>query len=237
MKTLLITAFLLMPLLAQPQEWQSSNKQAQLVELYTSEGCSSCPPADKWLSTLKDDPRLFNSLVPIAFHVDYWDYIGWQDPFASPKHSQRQRQYARDGHISQVYTPGFVVNNKEWRDWFYGRRQLPEATKETGKLHISLDDNNILRANYSENQTVTLHVSYLGMGLTTKVKAGENRNKQLKHDFVALNHLTLPGNQNWTLLLPEVPNKGQQQTAIAAWVSDSQTNEVLQAVGGYLEEN
>ncbi|MCV2401727.1 DUF1223 domain-containing protein [Marinomonas sp. C2222] len=237
MKTLLITAFFLLPLLVQAQEWQSSNKQAQLVELYTSEGCSSCPPADKWLSTLKDHPKLFDHIVPIAMHVDYWDYIGWKDPFASPEYSQRQRQYARDGHISQVYTPGFVVNNKEWRSWFYGQRQLPEATKETGKLHISLDDNNILQASYSENKNVTLHVSYLGMGLTTKVRAGENRNKQLNHDFVALNHLTLPGNQNWTLLLPEAPNKGQQKTAIAAWVSDNQTNQVLQAVGGYLEKN
>lgn len=236
MKALIHASLLLLPLLSQAQEWHSGTKQAQLVELYTSEGCSSCPPADKWLSTLKDDPALFNNLIPVAFHVDYWDYIGWKDLFASPVHTQRQRQYAIDGHISQVYTPGFVVNNKEWRSWFRGQRTLPALNKKSGELDVVLNDNNTLSVNYSENLNTELHITYLGMGLTTKVNAGENRNRQLNHDFVALNYFNLPGNQQWTVALPEIPEKGQEKTALAVWVSDRNSKKVLQAIGGYLEQ-
>ena len=241
MKALLHVSLILLPFItlqaqaASTQEWHSGTKQAQLVELYTSEGCSSCPPADKWLSTLKDDPALFKDLVPIAFHVDYWDYIGWKDPFASPLHTQRQRTYARFGHISQIYTPGLVVDNKEWRAWFRGQRTLPKSNKTSGELDVVLNDNNILNVNYSKNQPMELHVAYLGMGLSTEVKAGENRNRQLNHDFVALNYLALPGSQNWDILLPSIPEKGQEKTALAVWVSDRNTKEVLQAVGGYLK--
>ncbi|MFT2097979.1 DUF1223 domain-containing protein [Marinomonas sp. 2405UD66-6] len=240
MKALLRASLALMPLLIfqvhtiQAQEWHSGTKQAQLVELYTSEGCSSCPPADKWLSTLKDHPALFDGLVPVAFHVDYWNYIGWEDPFASPVHTQRQQTYARVGHISQMYTPGFVIDNKEWRAWFRGQKALPASNKTSGELSVVLNDNNILDVNYSQNQDMELHVTYLGMGLSTNVKAGENRNRQLHHDFVALNYLTLPGTQSWKLLLPSIPEKGQERTALAVWVSDRNTKEVLQAVGGYL---
>ncbi|MDB4838014.1 DUF1223 domain-containing protein [Marinomonas sp.] len=231
---LLTLSILIHGQIAHAQEWQSGEKQAQLVELFTSEGCSSCPPADEWLSTLKDDPRLFNGLVPIAFHVDYWDYIGWKDPFASPLHTQRQRAYARSGHISQVYTPGFVVNNKEWRQWFYHQRDLPNATKPADELNASLNDDNILSVNFSGEQSNILHVAYLGMGLTTQVKAGENRNRKLEHDFVALKYFTLPGTQQWSVLLPERPDLGQDKTALAIWVSDRKSKVVLQAVGGYL---
>ncbi len=62
----------------------SGDTRVNLLELYTSEGCSSCPPADRWLSGLRQDPRLWRQLVPVAFHVDYWDGIGWPDRFASP---------------------------------------------------------------------------------------------------------------------------------------------------------
>ena len=243
MKILFHVSLLLLPLLAQAQEWHSGTKQTQLVELYTSEGCSSCPPADKWLSTLKDDPALFDSLIPIAFHVDYWDYIGWKDPFASPEHTQRQRTYAKVGHISQMYTPGFVVDNKEWRSWFRGQRTLPALNQTSGELDATLSDSNILSVNFNntsqrdnkDKQNLELHVAYLGMGLTTKVKAGENRNRELTHDFVALNYFSLPGNSTWSVALPDTPEKGQENTALAIWVSDNNTKEVLQAVGGYLD--
>ena len=59
----------------------SQEQRTTLIELYTSEGCSSCPPADRWLSRLKDDPRLWKQIVPLAFHVDYWNYLGWRDRF------------------------------------------------------------------------------------------------------------------------------------------------------------
>ena len=92
-------------------------KQSTLLELYTSEGCSSCPPADQWLSTLKNDKKLWKEIVPIAFHVDYWDYLGWKDEFSKAEYTQRQRNYARWHNLGTIYTPGFVQNGKEWRGW------------------------------------------------------------------------------------------------------------------------
>src|SRR5215467_12960255 len=75
-------------------KFQSGTNRAALVELYTSEGCSSCPPAEEWLSQLKIDPRLWMDFVPVAFHVDYWVYLGWRDPFGTGSFSERQRAYA-----------------------------------------------------------------------------------------------------------------------------------------------
>lgn len=236
-KTLLFI-LLSLPMGLQAQEWHSGTNKAQLVELYTSEGCSSCPPAEHWLATLKHHPKTFNGVIPVAFHVDYWDYIGWKDRFASPKYSQRQRAYDKAGHISQVYTPEFVVDNKEWRGWFSGQRSLPSVSQKSGELDVSLKNNanglNILNASYSENKNLVLNVAYLGMGITSKIGAGENRNKTLEHEFVVLKHITLAGNQQWKMVLSEPPQKGQEQTALAVWISNKETKEVLQAVGGYI---
>src|SRR5437867_10582189 len=79
---------------AAPISFQSQQNRTALLELYTSEGCSSCPPAEAWLSKLKDAPGLWRDFVPIAFHVDYWDSLGWKDPFAIKAYSERQRDYA-----------------------------------------------------------------------------------------------------------------------------------------------
>ena len=100
----------------EPLEFASGRSRVALIELYTSEGCSSCPPADRWLSKLRNERQLWRDYVPIAFHVDYWDYIGWRDRFAHTEYSNRQRQYQREGGTGVVYTPGFFNNGEEWRD-------------------------------------------------------------------------------------------------------------------------
>ena len=74
--------------------FESGAKKVQLLELFTSEGCSSCPPAEASLGRLVNDPRLWHEFVPVAFHVDYWDRLGWKDPFASAEWTKRQRLYA-----------------------------------------------------------------------------------------------------------------------------------------------
>jgi len=76
---------------ADPLVLNSGKAQVTLVELYTSQGCSSCPPADRWLNEFTDSDRLWTQLVPVALHVDYWDYLGWEDPYASAENSARQR--------------------------------------------------------------------------------------------------------------------------------------------------
>ena len=234
MRRMLIPALVLFPLLVHAEQWQSSNTQTDVIELFTSEGCSSCPPADAFLSSLKNRDGVFRTFIPMAFHVDYWNYIGWKDRFASSEYSQRQRRYARDGNISQVYTPGFVINSQEWRPWFRGARNWETSNEQGGNLTADLQGNR-LKVYFADKTRNHLHVAYLGMGIETQVKAGENRGKTLTHDFVVLDVTTLPGEGEWQLKLPAAPDKGQQRTALAIWVSPTDSQQVLQAVGGYLE--
>src|SRR5437899_7536374 len=102
---------------AGPLFLQSSENQVAFLALFTSEGCSSCPPAEVWLSGLKTTPGLWKQFVPVAFHVDYWDYLGWRDPWASKAFSDRQRAYVQTWRGDSIYTPGFVLNGQEWRGW------------------------------------------------------------------------------------------------------------------------
>ena len=94
-----------------------------LLELYTSEGCSSCPPADKFVSNLQRSTSLTtDQVVPISLHVDYWDYIGWKDNFANPEFAKRQRDMAALGHARGVYTPQLAINGQDTRSWLSDAR-------------------------------------------------------------------------------------------------------------------
>ena len=120
------------------QTLTSGGKPPQLIELFTSEGCSSCPPADLWISGLKNNEGLWTEYVPLAFHVDYWDWIGWKDRFASAAHTNRQRRYEQTRQVGSVYTPGFVVAGEEWRG-FFSRENLPENQQPAaGELVLAL---------------------------------------------------------------------------------------------------
>src|SRR4029434_8268682 len=103
---------------AQELRFQSSAKQTALIELYTSEGCSSCPPAEAWLSQLKADPGLWTSFVTVAFPVDYWDNRGWRHRLSAAKFTARQRASGVEWGGDSLYTPAFAVNGREWRGWF-----------------------------------------------------------------------------------------------------------------------
>lgn len=87
----------------------AQTKPAVVVELYTSQGCSSCPPADGFLASLAKDP----GVIALALHVDYWDYIGWADSFASPKYTERQKAYAHAEGSKTIYTPQFVIQGQD----------------------------------------------------------------------------------------------------------------------------
>ena len=100
---------------AKAQQFQSTEAQFPLIDLYTSEGCSSSPRADRWLTSLKHNQGLWSKFFPIVFHVDYWDYIGWKDPLASKQFSQRQQRYPKEFNEATVYTPGMRKAGEEWR--------------------------------------------------------------------------------------------------------------------------
>src|ERR1044071_6683502 len=142
--------------------FQSGETQTSLIELFTSEGCSSCPPAEKWLSALKSNQDLWKKIIPVAFHVDYWDRLGWRDRFAKPEFTSRQQRYAAAWGDDSVYTPGFVVNGKEWRDWF-GGNALPIASTKVGVLRVSVGDDGKVSATFAPDaiqaRPLTLNVA------------------------------------------------------------------------------
>ena len=113
MRAILIFFTLAVGLTARAADYsfESGQRKTHLIELFTSQGCSSCPPAEAWLSKLKSEPGLWKDFVPIAFHVDYWDRLGWRDPFASKDWTARQYQYSENWKSESVYTPGFVLES------------------------------------------------------------------------------------------------------------------------------
>jgi hypothetical protein len=185
-----------------------------VIELFTSQGCSSCPPADRLLTRLAQDPKLAGQVIPLSFHVDYWDYIGWQDPFASPRWSERQRQYGRAFRSNRIYTPQLVVNGKtECVGSQEGvvRRQIAAAlaTAPAGRVTLEAGPPGDLtgeggrlrvRAGAEMKTAATgdldLWVAVWETGLETKVGAGENASRSLHNDYVVRRlekALTLPG--------------------------------------------
>ncbi len=225
--------FLFFANMALAVDFSSDAKQTKVVELYTSEGCSSCPPADKWLSTLKDDPTLFKDIIPLAFHVDYWDQLGWKDRWAQAAFSNRQRKLAKQGILSQVYTPAVVVASREWRAWYNGTQLQQIKPIKTGVLSAHLNGQELV-VNYSEQGDYDLNIAYLGMGLVSKVTAGENSSRTLVHDFVVLNHFKQKGASNWHLRLPTIDDQGQKQTAISIWVSKQGSLRIEQATATFI---
>lgn len=180
-------------LLGAPFRLQSGSESPRLVELYTSEGCSSCPPAEKWLSGFLDDPDLWRKFVPVAFHVDYWDRLGWKDPFARRENTLRQYRLRDQGALKSIYTPGFVVDGKEWRGWFEGERLDAGGLRESvGVLRVEIDAGQF-RVEFTNTHDKTwVNVAILGIGLDSKVTRGENRGRLLEHNFVALQHQEHP---------------------------------------------
>lgn len=222
-------------------EFVSGKQRVTLVELYTSEGCSSCPPADEWMSRLKLDPDLWQTIVPVAFHVDYWDYIGWKDRFSSPAYSERQKNYVDEGAIRFAYTPGLFRNGEEWRVQRNSRYSAGEA-ESAGSLLLRIEGDDFV-AQFAvpgaRQNELKLTVAVLGMNLETKVRAGENKGRTLYHDFVVLGLETvkLALADDLYVATGEVPQVALDapDQAIVAWVSRSDRQAPIQSVGGYLK--
>jgi hypothetical protein len=223
-------------------QFQSGTNHTALIELYTSEGCSSCPPAEESFSHLKAHPRLWLDFVPAAFHVDYWDYLGWPDPFGAADYSERQRAYAAEWKSRTVYTPGFVLDGHEWRGRFSADK-LPSPSRRTaGTLMVNSEDGKRWRLHFeptsqSASGSVVFYAALLGFELSTNVKAGENRGRKLQHDFVVLTMSKVEPSkrgeafEGMVTLAP--PRIQCERFAIAAWVCRSGALEPLQAVGGW----
>ena len=179
----------------------------------------------------------------MSFHVDYWDHLGWRDPWASKSFSDRQRGYAQLWRNDSVYTPGFVLNGQEWRTWSRQKDGPPASGVRVGVLLVSSVD----RAHWSVTFAPVelraggyeLHAAILANELLSDVKAGENQGRGLKHDFVVTALTTCSLKKRGEKCEGEFEfrtdnQQGTKSLALAFWVTPRGSLEPLQAVGGWL---
>lgn len=221
--------------------FRSGPGRTALVELYTSEGCSSCPPAEAWLNRLATSSGLWTEFVPVAFHVNYWDHLGWRDPWAAREFTDRQRAHARIWKSSTVYTPGMVLNGAEWRTW--GRDGgVPTGAEKAGVLTAHSGDGRrweIAFAPSAARGDFEVSVALLARELESDVRAGENRGRRLRHDFVVIGLATKPmrrdgGRFTAEISLPAERIPESRAQALAVWVASVGAIAPLQALGGDL---
>ena len=225
-----------LPVAARELVMESGPQQVALIELFTSEGCSSCPPAESWFSRYRNDTALWRKIVPLAFHVDYWDDLGWRDRFSSRSNSDRQRAYAKAGGRRGVYTPGFVVNGREWRGWFGGQPPQLDGNPRAGVLRVYRLDDNRFEVEFSGKSGQRANLARLASGLQSQVAAGENAGRRLTHEFVVLEFEAGPmstrnGLATAVFTLKQKPGSND---AIAVWIDDPSNMRPLQATGGWL---
>jgi len=162
-----------------------------VVELYTSEGCSSCPRADQWISKLGKVIDDEFSAVPLAFHVDYWNYLGWEDPFSKPLFTKRQRELGAINRQGSIYTPEFLVSGQETRGTSAVVAAIKRANGQSADVAInmqlrSIDESRVEVSLDIENQHPdgVLYLAIYENGIVRQIAGGENSGRTLEHDFV-----------------------------------------------------
>ena len=242
------------PVLAQsPQSrtYASQNVRTHVLELFSSEGCSSCPPAESWLTELRKEKNLWKTFVPLQFHVDYWDNLGWPDHYATKDYTKRQTDYAREWGTGNVYTPEFVLDGKEWQNRSISILNAP-AEEIVGRLFVEQIQNYRFMLKFSPLPQVgsdyLAHCSLLGNNLQTQVLRGENGGANLTHDFIVLAmkrilmrrqskpfentfvaNIDFSDVRESTSFFPNIAQK-----SIVCWASTTTSLRPLQAVGGDL---
>jgi hypothetical protein len=215
-------------LAAAPQcQARSGANLTPVIELYTSEGCSSCPPADQWLSGLKGQ-----AVVAQAFHVAYWDYIGWKDRFAQAAFTARQKDIAAQNRQSGIYTPQLVRNGRDWHDYQQISEPPLPARARISLQRVGETDGFEARVEpLDANAPWTAYWTVTEDGHSSRVKAGENAGEFLKHDFVVRQYVPVGQYQGAQLLkfyaLAEQPEHPRHINLV---VQDGQRMQALQAL-------
>ena len=194
------------------KKMNGSYTSVAVLELFTSEGCSSCPPADNLLPQLA---KLDSNIIPLSFHVDYWNRLGWTDPFSSSEFSERQRKYGEQFHLEGVYTPQLVVNGEyelvgsnrngattaiknALKEKIAVLININEVKKEGGKLFVTCGtDGNLKNSD--------LLAALVQKQAVINVKAGENNGHKLSHTNIVRSFVKQPAEQKTSFTL-EVPS-------------------------------
>ena len=227
---------------------RSGERTAALVELYTSEGCSSCPPAERWLSSLGRQGFARDQVVPLALHVDYWDYLGWKDPYAKRAFSARQRKLTALQRLALVYTPQVLLQGRDFRGWATEAfdeavRRINATTAEAslrltlhavGETHLDVEAGAAVREP-GQAKHAGLYLAVYENRLLSRVLAGENRGRDLTHDHVVLEwrgpfrfdgRARIRERQR----LPLLPGAVGANSGIVGFVQNLRTAQVLQAL-------
>lgn len=215
-----------------------------LLELYTSEGCNSCPPADAWVSSLSSQ-WVPQKLVVLAFHVDYWNYLGWKDPFSQARFSLRQQAGARYNSLRTAYTPQLLLNGRDYRERGDIEARVTRIHSQPARVQLSM---NFARSGAALNTKVAinpiqaatseplqLYLAVYENNLYSDVKSGENRGRRLRHDYVVRSltgpiELTGKSALRWDGTLTLSPEWKIVDLGLAAFVQSSKTGEILQAL-------
>ncbi len=226
----------------------SGPRTTALVELYTSEGCDSCPAADHWLSSLFGQGFRPDQVVPLALHVDYWDYIGWKDPFAKGEFSVRQRKLAQMKRPVIVYTPQVLLQGRDFRRWSGGEfsEQVMRINSRPARAKIALAiravapdaihaELSAMLIDPAEQKNAAVYLAAYENKLASDVAGGENRGKRLEHDFVVREWIG-PIGFGESLKLEEkralalLRGANPKNLGVAAFVQNRATSDVLQAL-------
>ena len=230
---------------------ESGARRVALLELYTSEGCDSCPPADRWVSALAGRGLDPERVVTLGFHVDYWNYLGWTDPFAGADYSARQRAASQRNKARVVYTPQLLLNGADYRRGFIKddiANRVNAINQDKPQAWISLklatgpgrarelSVHGIVAVAEAERKNGThAYLAIYENNLANAVTSGENRGKQLRHDFV-VRALAGPfpvdpgGEAAFAHRFRLDPGWKTADLRVASFVQDEHTGEVLQAL-------
>ncbi len=224
----------------------SGPRTTPLIELFTSEGCDSCPPADRWLSAHFPATVAEPTTLALAYHVDYWDRLGWRDRFASAQFTQRQYDEMHANGATFVYTPQVLLQGHDAPEWKKGRvnETLAAVARRPARASIGLDiagspDSLKVRASamvsdVAARKHAVLWLAYTDSGHVTDVAAGENRGVRLVHDHVVRSlHGPYAVDANGATK-PEfdiaVPRDAGRSPVVVAFVQDAKTGDILQAL-------
>jgi hypothetical protein len=204
---------------------------ATVVELYTSEGCNACPPADRWLSSLAGRP----GVVALAFHVDYWDRLGWADRFASPAFTQRQFALQRAWGARFAYTPQVVADGADWRRW-PGALPPPRPATVAATLERTSAQRveAVVRPLAGAPSMLEAYWAVVEDGHESAVRAGENAGVTLRHDHVVRRHVpaapwrAAQGEHRLALDVAAAPTSDRQRVVLV--VGDAATHRPVQAL-------
>ncbi len=214
---------------------RSGATAAPVIELFTSEGCNSCPPADRWMSTFKTDP----GVVALAFHVDYWDRLGWKDRFASPAYTQRQAQTQASSGARFSYTPQVLLDGADRKDWPRVAAPLSAAQRQPSRVDVTLmrEAERFSATIVPASGAPARLAAYWALtedNHVTAVKAGENEGVTLKHDYVVREYRPVAAwNASTPTTLrfePSTPRDAAHPAEVNLVVVDADSGRPLQAL-------